>query len=215
MLDKNQTAALRKSYVEKELNENMVDKNPFIQLTSWLNEAINSNISEPNAMVLSTCTKDGMPSSRVVLLKGIEKEDLLFFTNYQSRKAKELLENPNAALLFFWRDLGRQIRITGSIKQTTKKESEEYFITRPYLSRIAAWASHQSSVINGRELLEKKFDEYKKLYPDDDVPLPPFWGGFKLNPDYFEFWQGRENRLHDRIAYRKKDKKWEIRRLAP
>lgn len=215
MIDNKQILHLRKKYTDKVLNEDIVQKDPFEQLNLWLNEAVKSEITEPNAMILSTSTKNGMPSSRVVLLKSIENNSMVFFTNYLSQKAKELDENPHASVLFFWRDLGRQIRASGVVEKISKEESETYFKTRPYQSQISAWASKQSSVISSRKYLEEKFEEYRNEFIENEVPLPPFWGGYKITPNNFEFWQGRENRLHDRIAYIKKDNDWEIMRLSP
>lgn len=215
MIDNKQILHLRKKYTDKVLNEDIVQKDPFEQLNLWLNEAVKSEITEPNAMILSTSTKSGMPSSRVVLLKSIENNSMVFFTNYLSQKAKELDENPHASVLFFWRDLGRQIRASGVVEKISKEESETYFKTRPYQSQISAWASKQSSVISSRKYLEEKFEEYRNEFKENEVPLPPFWGGYKITPNNFEFWQGRENRLHDRIAYIKKDNDWKIMRLSP
>ncbi len=152
--------------------------------------------------------------SELCLLKGFDENGFLFFTNYKSRKGKELIENPAAELLFYWRDLPRQVRISGKVEKVSREESEDYFRTRPLKSRIGAWASKQSEVIPDREYLEKQFKEFAKKYKED-VPLPPIWGGFRLIPERFEFWQGRENRLHDRICYIKKNNKWKIVRLAP
>ncbi len=169
---------------------------------------------EPNAMVLATSDENNQPSARVVLLKDYKEGKFIFYTNYESKKAHDLSINPKASLLFFWRELGRQIRITGTVSKISREESEEYFVTRPYESQIGAWASKQSSVISDRTFLEKKFEKMKERYPGE-VPLPPFWGGYKLLPDKFEFWQGRGSRLHDRISYIKNDKKWDIIRLSP
>ena len=166
-------------------------------------------------MALATSDKDAMPSVRTVLLKGFDERGFVFYTNYESDKAKDLISNPKASLLFLWKEIERQVRISGTVEKTSKEESEEYFKTRPYESRLGAWASKQSSIISGRDVLENKFEDYKSLYPDNNVPLPPFWGGFRVIPDRIEFWQGRENRLHDRICYIKKEGTWEIERLSP
>ena len=165
-------------------------------------------------MTLATASKEGVPSVRTVLLKGYDENGFLFFTNYESRKGKELTENPVAELLFYWMDLQRQVRISGKVEKISKLESENYFKTRPLESKIGAWASKQSEVIPDREYLEKQFSEYEKKFKDN-VPLPSNWGGFRLIPERFEFWQGRESRLHDRICYLKKNNVWEIVRLAP
>lgn len=214
MIENTKIEGIRGNYANKELDEKSVKINPFDQLSLWLEEAINSNLIEPNSMILSTSGKSNKPDARVVLLKEISDGGLVFYTNYESKKSKELQENPNASLLFFWRELGRQIRILGKVRKISHEGSEEYFKTRPYESKIAAWISKQSKVIPNRDFLIEKFNEYKRRF-DEDVPLPPYWGGYTLIPNYFEFWQGRLNRLHDRIAYKKHKKDWKISRLAP
>ncbi|MFO7446317.1 MAG: pyridoxamine 5'-phosphate oxidase [Ignavibacteriaceae bacterium] len=206
---------LRREYTLKELNQNSVDKNPYKQFKTWMDEVIEANITEPNAMMLGTVSKDGLPSVRTVLLKGMDGKGFVFYTNYESDKAKDMQENPNVSLLFFWKELERQVRIWGSVEKTTREESELYFNLRPFESRLGAWASKQSSVIPGRDYLQTKFKELKKMYEGQQVPLPPFWGGYRVLPFKFEFWQGRESRLHDRLVYLKKDSDWEIVRLAP
>lgn len=196
------------------LLKSTVDKNPIKQFAKWYEVALKSGITEPTAMTLATASKAGVPSARTVLLKGYDEKGYLFFTNYESRKGKELSENPFAELLFYWMDLHKQVRISGKVEKVTREESEKYFKTRPLNSQIGAWASKQSEVIPDREFLEQKYREYSEKYKED-IPLPPFWGGFRLIPERFEFWQGRENRLHDRICYLKKNGDWEIVRLAP
>ena len=196
------------------LKKSSVDKNPFKQFAKWFNEVLQSGIKEPTAMTLATATKEGVPSARAVLLKDYDENGFLFFTNYESRKGKELIENPAAELLFYWMDLQRQVRISGKVEKTDREDSEQYFKTRPLKSRIGAWASKQSEIIPDREYLEKRFSEFEKKFKDD-VPLPSNWGGFRLIPECFEFWQGRESRLHDRICYLKKNEEWEIIRLSP
>jgi len=196
------------------LKKSLIDKNPFNQFTKWYNVILNSGIKEPSAMILSTADKDGIPSVRTVLLKGYDEAGFLFFTNYESRKGRELIQNPVAELLFYWMNLDRQVRIYGKVEKTSKEESEKYFITRSLQSRISAWASKQSEKIPNREYLEKRFAEFEEKFKDD-IPLPPNWGGFRLIPEKFEFWQEREKRLHDRICYLKKSKEWEIVRLSP
>jgi len=196
------------------LKKSLIDKNPFNQFTKWYNVILNSGIKEPSAMILSTADKDGIPSVRTVLLKGYDEAGFLFFTNYESRKGRELIQNPVAELLFYWMNLDRQVRIYGKVEKTSKEESEKYFITRSLQSRISAWASKQSEKIPNREYLEKRFAEFEEKF-NDDIPLPPNWGGFRLIPEKFEFWQEREKRLHDRICYLKKSKEWEIVRLSP
>jgi len=196
------------------LKKSLIDKNPFNQFTKWYNVILNSGIKEPSAMILSTADKDGIPSVRTVLLKGYDEAGFLFFTNYESRKGRELIQNPVAELLFYWMNLDRQVRVYGKVEKTSKEESEKYFITRSLQSRISAWASKQSEKIPNREYLEKRFAEFEEKF-NDDIPLPPNWGGFRLIPEKFEFWQEREKRLHDRICYLKKSKEWEIVRLSP
>jgi pyridoxamine 5'-phosphate oxidase len=180
-----------------------------------MNEALNSDLYEPTAMTLATVNQRGITSVRAVLLKGFDERGFVFFTNYDSAKAKDLEKNPNASLLFFWAELERQIRIVGEVKKVSMEESEEYFSSRPRESQLGAWASKQSKVIASREILENKFEEIKKKYENKPVPLPPYWGGFRVIPNKFEFWQGRENRLHDRIRYRLIKRKWKIERLSP
>jgi pyridoxamine 5'-phosphate oxidase len=214
MINNKKLERLRGNYSKKKLDEEAVKNDPFEQFSLWLEEAINSGITEPNAMILSTSGKTNKPNARVVLLKEISNEGFVFFTNYGSDKSKELKDNPSASVLFFWRELGRQIRIAGKVKKISKKQSEDYFKTRPYESKIAAWISKQSSVIPDRDFLVKRFNEYKEKFKND-VPLPPEWGGYALHPQYFEFWQGRLNRLHDRIVYKKQKNEWKILRLAP
>jgi pyridoxamine 5'-phosphate oxidase len=197
------------------LREQDVGPNPFVLFRQWLQEAVESKLPEPMAMTLATATRDGKPSARVVLLKQVDDRGFVFFTNYESRKSEELTQNPSASLLFYWEELHRQIRLEGRAERISRQETEEYFRTRPYESRISAWASKQSSVIGSREELEKKFLEYSQRFSSDDVPAPQFWGGFRLIPETFEFWQGRENRLHDRICFRKRGVAWTIERLSP
>lgn len=206
---------LRREYKLNNLSGKTVSKNPFRQFESWFNEMMNAGLIEPNAMVLATAGSNSKPSVRVVLLKGLDNEGFTFFTNYKSRKGKEIHNNKFGSLLFYWAALERQVRIEGKIKKISRVESQKYFDTRPRYSQLAAWASAQSRIIPGREYLELQFQKYEKKFNGKKIPLPRDWGGYKLIPDYFEFWQGRENRLHDRIAYLKKKKKWEIVRLAP
>jgi len=198
-----------------ELNETSVDKNPFIQFTKWYESILNSKLNEPTAMMLSTTDVSGNPSARIVLLKEIDNSGFVFYTNYGSRKGKDMKENPKAALTFFWDEVRRQIRIEGRIQKIRREISKEYFSTRPRESQIGAWVSAQSSVIPNRELLENKYIELKEKFGNKDIPLPDFWGGYRLIPNYFEFWQGRENRLHDRICYKKENNEWKIFRIAP
>jgi len=198
----------------EELKKPTVDKNPIKQFAKWYKTVLKSGLKEPTAMTLATASKGGVPSARTVLLKGYDEKGFLFFTNYGSRKGRELSENPFAELLFYWMDLRKQVRISGRVEKISKEESKKYFKTRPLNSQIGAWVSRQSEIIPDRKFLEEKYKEYSEKYKED-VPLPPFWGGFRLIPERFEFWQGRENRLHDRICYLKKNGEWEIMRLAP
>lgn len=212
-MDENTLNNLRKNYQKGELLESKVNPNPFKQFDKWFEEALSSNIYEPNAMILATAA-DNRPSARVVLLKGFDENGFKFYTNYNSRKGKEISINPNAALLFYWMELERQIRIEGRIEKLSKEESLEYFNSRPLDSRYGSLASSQSEIIPDREYLEKKFSELKEKY-GDNPPMPDNWGGFILKPVLFEFWQGRPNRLHDRIVYEKKESNWNIYRLSP
>jgi pyridoxamine 5'-phosphate oxidase len=215
MMENIEIARIRRVYSLSELNETAVLNNPFKQFSEWMEDAVESKIIDPGAMILATSSKHSIPSVRVVLLKGFDNEGFIFYTNYESKKGKNLLENPTASILFFWKELERQIRICGRINKVSQKESEKYFHSRPFESQLAAWASNQSEVIPGRDFLEKKFNSLKEKYKDKEVPLPPYWGGFKLLADSFEFWQGRENRLHDRISFSKDNSAWKIARLAP
>jgi pyridoxamine 5'-phosphate oxidase len=201
---------------EQVLHKEDLDPNPFSQFRNWYERALSVIKVDPSAMTLATASKDGAPSARMVLLKGYDEQGFVFFTNYESRKSRELEENPQAALVFYWRGLNRQIRITGTVNRTTQKESEEYFRTRSRDSRLGAWASQQSEVIENREALDRAFHEMEEKYPGDEIPLPPFWGGFRVTPHTFEFWEGRTGRLHDRFRYtRGSDGNWIIERLSP
>jgi pyridoxamine 5'-phosphate oxidase len=198
-----------------DLTENKADPNPFSQFSKWYNEILKSDIIEPNAMVLATSSVNGIPSVRTVLLKNFDKYGFVFYTNYESNKAKDLLSNPYAELLFLWLEQERQVRIYGKVEKVSIEESEEYFHSRPESSQIGSWASRQSSIIPGRKYLEQKYKEYSEKFKNARIPLPSFWGGFRLIPEKFEFWQARESRLHDRICYKKKNNDWEIVRLSP
>lgn len=208
-------ADLRKEYSLKNLTKKDVSSDPFKQFVIWYDEATESITGEPNAMILSTAGADGKPSSRVVLLKGFSNEGFVFFTNYSSRKGNNLTENPFAALLFFWGELERQVRIEGSVEKIGKEESLKYFSSRPRLSQIGALASEQSKPVANREVLEEKFHHLDKKFEGREIPRPEHWGGYLVKPDYFEFWQGRRSRLHDRISYRMESGKWKIERLSP
>jgi len=209
-------ASLRRNYARQSLSESDVLHDPIAQFAVWFEEALSSQLTEPNAMTLATANLSGRPSARTVLLKSFDKQGFVFYTNYESHKGQDLAENPQAALLFTWLDLERQIRIEGSVKKVTREESLAYFQSRPKGSQIGAWTSPQSRVIEGREVLEKRAAELKAQYDHvETLPLPPQWGGYRLIPDRIEFWQGRESRLHDRICYSKTDDAWKIERLAP
>ena len=208
-------ADLRKEYKLRSLLEEDADPDPINQFQHWWNEAMMSNIEEPNAMTLATSNKHGRPSARIVLLKGLNNDGFMFFTNYESRKGNELKENPHASLLFFWKELERQVRIEGSVSKVTEEKSNEYFLSRPELSKIGAWSSPQSAIIQSRDDLEKNVLKFRQQFNDNDIPRPSHWGGYIVKPAIIEFWQGRPNRLHDRLQYSLKNKKWIIERLAP
>lgn len=215
MINNNDSLKVKRSQTLKVLSENSVLSDPISQFSVWMNEAIESNLLEPNAMILSTANKNGIPSARTVLLKGFDNKGFVFFTNYMSAKAKDLGENPNTALLFLWLELERQIRITGKVEKLSNEESEKYFSSRPRESQLGAWASKQSSVIANRKVLEEQYEDMKRKFDGKEIPLPPFWGGYRVNPQRIEFWQGRESRLHDRICYTLDAGKWKIERLSP
>ena len=208
--------SLRAKYTTKGLDIKDLNQDPFMQFETWFNEAINAKLTEPNAFSLATVGSDMMPSIRTVLLKIFDEKGLVFFTNYKSTKAKQIEENPKAAALFAWLDLERQVKIEGSIEKISSTESLKYFLSRPKGSQIGAWVSHQSEVITSRSLLEQKFDEIKKKFLKGEVPFPSFWGGYAIKPIRIEFWQGGQDRLHDRFLYElKEDNTWSISRLAP
>jgi pyridoxamine 5'-phosphate oxidase len=188
---------------------------PLHQFERWYGEAVATGMKLPEAVALATATRKGVPSARMVLLRGVTKGGFVFFTNYQSRKGRELARNPRAAMLFYWPALDRQVRIEGSIRTLTRRESNEYFQTRARESRLAAWASAQSAIIADRASLEAEFDRAQRRFEGKEIPCPPFWGGFRLAPTELEFWQGREHRLHDRHAYLKQRRGWKVVLLAP
>ncbi len=211
----NSIASIRREYSRQVLNESAVSADPVIQFASWWKEALESEVTEVNAMTLSTVDEHNRPSSRIVLLKDFSEEGFVFFTNYNSRKAQQLLLNPYASLVFFWPELERQVRIEGRAAQTSYEANDTYFRSRPLESRIGALASPQSSVIESREVLEDRFRELSAEFQDKEISCPEHWGGFAVKPERMEFWQGRPGRLHDRICYINTNGNWEIVRLAP
>lgn len=209
-------ARLRQEYRSHPLNQENLADNPFDQFDLWLSEAIEAKILEPNAMVLATASAEGVPSSRTVLLKKVDRHGFVFFTNYESRKAQELVINPRASLTFLWKEIERQVCIVGVVEKTTREEASEYFAQRPRASQLSAWASPQSRILSSRQVLEESYAKFDALYKGKEVPCPPFWGGFRIVPHRFEFWQGRLNRLHDRFQYiLADDGLWHLDRLAP
>jgi len=206
---------LRQEYRAAELAESDVDKNPFTQFGKWFKEALDALLYEPNVMTLATADLTGKPSARILLLKGFDENGFVFFTNYSSKKGKEMEENPQASMVFFWPELERQVRIDGLITKVAEQVSEDYFHSRPKGSQIGAAASPQSTIIPNRELLQNRVNELTATYTDQEVPKPAHWGGYLLEPTHIEFWQGRPSRLHDRITYTNVNGAWAINRLAP
>jgi pyridoxamine 5'-phosphate oxidase len=206
---------MRKEYKAAQLDEISVDSSPFIQFETWFEEVKNAELKEPNAMVLATVNAQGEPNIRAVLLKIFDEKGFVFFTNYNSDKGKEIEENPNVAAEFLWLELERQVRILGKCEKITKSESLSYFLKRSRGSQLGAWVSDQSSIISSRKLLSIQMEKIKEKFKKGEVPLPDFWGGYRIIPEKIEFWQGRENRLHDRILYTKEADEWKISRLAP
>jgi pyridoxamine 5'-phosphate oxidase len=207
-------AGLRRSYAGEPLLESDVAADPIVQFTTWFQEALDAGLPEPNAMVLATASAGGRPSARTVLLKGYDERGFVFYTNYESRKGRDLAENPRASLLFPWHPIRRQVRVEGTVTRLPPEESAAYFSSRPYGSRIGAWASRQSAVVRSREELDRRYAELAARWPDDP-PVPDFWGGFLVTPQEVEFWQGRMDRMHDRLRYRRGRSGWVIERLAP
>ena len=220
-------ADIRKDYKLASLDEADVASNPIDQFTRWWNEAVSSQIDEVNAMTLATASVDGIPSARIVLLKGFSEKGFVFYTNYNSYKGTQLMENPKACLVFFWKELERQIRIEGTVEKVSAADSDRYFNSRPAASRIGAWASPQSAVIENRVVIEQNVERYSSIFANDSIERPDHWGGYIVKPTSIEFWQGRSSRLHDRIRYTletsaynastdtRSEANWNIERLAP
>lgn len=208
-------AALRREYMYAGLARADLDANPFKQFEHWFKEAHEAELDNPNALSLATADSHGMPSLRTVLLKAFDERGFVFYTNYGSRKAHELEANPQAAMLFHWLEFDRQVKVQGKVSRVTTAESLKYFLSRPRGSQLGAWCSDQSQPISSRTMLQQAFDSAKARFAEGDIPLPEFWGGYRLQPARIEFWQGRENRLHDRFEYVRSDTGWDIQRLAP
>jgi len=206
---------LRKEYTSAGLHEADVDHDPIAQFHAWFQNVIDACLHEPNAMILATATRDGRPSARTVLLKGYDERGFVFYTNYEGRKAGELETNPVCALLFYWGELERQVRIEGRASRLPGEESDAYFASRPRGSRLGAWASQQSRPVEDRTILEERVRALETEYEGGEILRPPFWGGYRVEPDTIEFWQGRENRLHDRLVYLRSEEGWKIERLQP
>jgi pyridoxamine 5'-phosphate oxidase len=206
---------LRTNYQKSELTEDSISSDPFKQLEDWLKSAIEEENPEPTAMLLSTVDSKGCPESRVVLLKEVNSEGLVFFTNYNSKKGRQITANPNVAANFFWSKTERQVRIKGVAERISEESSAEYFKSRPIDSQLGAWASPQSRIIESRQVLDENFTLYQQYFHDHEIIKPPHWGGFIIRPEYFEFWQGRSNRLHDRFEFCRSGNEWIINRLAP
>lgn len=208
-------ADIRRRYTKKGLIEEDLPDDPILLFKNWFQEAVHSEVIEPNAMALATVNPENLPNVRTVLLKGIEDHSITFFTNYKSRKAKELAVNPFASCVFWWAELERQVRLTGRVNKLSEKESADYFQIRPRESQIGAWSSHQSQPIAGRRVLQERFAKIENKYEGQKIPKPDYWGGYEIVINEIEFWQGRPGRLHDRIHYRKHEEKWQRDRLAP
>ena len=213
---KTSLADLRKEYTLGGLRRRDLAADPIEQFQKWFEQAIAAGVPEPSAMTLATASRDGQPASRIVLLKSVDARGFGFYTNYASDKGRELEANPRAALVLYWSELERQVRISGTVSKVSREESQRYFESRPRGSRLGAWVSRQSTPIGSREELEAELQKVEAKYPEETVPLPPYWGGYVVAPEQLEFWQGRPNRLHDRLRYtRQPDQSWRIERLAP
>ena len=209
-------ASIRKEYTQAKLDEDTILKDPFKQFEKWFNEALKSEIVEPTAMVLSTVDQEGKPFQRTVLLKMFGEDGFVFYTNYESRKSRQINENPQVSILFPWYTLERQVAITGSVEKVSTKQSLKYFRSRPKGSQLGAWVSNQSEVISSRSVLEAKWEQMKKKFKEGKIPLPDNWGGYRIIPNTFEFWQGRKSRLHDRFYFEQDENgSWKSNRLAP
>jgi pyridoxamine 5'-phosphate oxidase len=206
---------MRKEYISTGLDKADVDHDPVVQFHVWFENAIDADLHEPNAMILATATGEGKPSARTVLLKGYDERGFVFYTNYEGRKAGELETNPECALLFYWGELERQVRVEGTVSRISEQESDAYFASRPRGSRLGAWASQQSRPVEHRSVLEERIRALEAEYEGREIPRPPFWGGYRVEPEEIEFWQGRESRLHDRLVYRREDGAWRMERLQP
>ncbi|MBK8509711.1 MAG: pyridoxamine 5'-phosphate oxidase [Candidatus Competibacteraceae bacterium] len=208
-------AEMRHDYALGALRKAEVDPDPIKQFQRWLQEAVAARLPEPNAMTLATADRNGRPFARVMLLKECDAEGFAFFSNYQSAKGRQLAENPQAALVFLWLELERQVRVEGKVSPIAPVESEAYFRSRPRESRLGALASRQSQVVASRRILDERFQQLADCYPGDDIPMPAHWGGYRLQPELLEFWQGRQGRLHDRLRYRRRENDWLLERLEP
>ncbi len=211
------TVETRHDYEKAQLDESAVDRDPFAQFQTWFDAANEAQVPEPNSMVVATASAEGRPSGRVVLMRGFDDRGFVFYTNYESRKGSDLAANPFASAVWFWQGMERQIRVEGSVERVDPAESDDYWRGRPRMSKLGAWVSDQSAAVESRGALETEMEALKQRFPDDEIPRPPHWGGFRIIPTVIEFWQGRRSRLHDRVVYRRdsRDAAWEIVRLSP